>query len=173
MRQSVQSALCHRALPERRDMYLKVKGGPFSENLPREIEAITDSSRVRPGDERYDAVSRSFSLPIIRFPLSEERRFLGKMFPYRRDETQPIKSLVTIRNVADWHVRVLQAQALEEVTLLFGVVIQGDKIVISSAQEDAGQACYLVELTIDGLDLELQDVADTANAEAAGGESSR
>jgi hypothetical protein len=150
-------------------MHLKVKGGPFSDNLPREIEAITDSSRVRPGEERYDAGRRSFSLPIIRFPLSEERRFLGKMFPYRRDETRPIRSLVTIRNVVDWHVRVLQAGEIEEVTLLFGVVIQADKIVISSAQEDAGQACYQVELTIDRLDFELRDIDDAAGAETDAG----
>ena len=145
-------------------MYLKVQGGPFSENLPREIEAITDSSRVRPGEERYDEDTRSFFLPIIRFPLVEERRFLGKMFPYRRDEAQPIRSLVTIRNVVDWHVRVLQAEELEHVTLLFGVVMQGDKIVISSVQEDAGRACYMVELTIDGLDIELRDIDDAAGA---------
>jgi hypothetical protein len=144
-------------------MYLKVQGGPFSENLPREIEAITDSSRVRPGEERYDEASRSFFLPIIRFPLVEERRFLGKMFPYRRDEAQPIRSLVTIRNVVDWHVRVFQAEELEQVTLLFGVVMQGEKkIVISSVQENSGQACYMVELTIDGLDLELRDIDDAA-----------
>jgi hypothetical protein len=145
-------------------MHLKVQGGPFSEHLSREIEAITDSSRVRPGEERYNADNRTFTLPIIRFPLVEERRFLGKMFPYRRDDTKPIRSLVTIGNVADWNVRVLQAEEREEVTLLFGVVIQGDKVTISSAQEDAGQACYVVELTIDGLDFELRDVDDSAGA---------
>jgi hypothetical protein len=149
-------------------MYLRVQGGPFSDNLVREIQTLTDSSTVYPGEERYDKESGVFSLPIIRYPIIGKRKFFGSFTPYRRDKTKPISTLLTVRNVTDCNVHIFDPDyKLISVTLIFGVTIRGNHVIINSAQEHRGHIYYIVSLTTKDLDLELKDIDEAKNPEPA------
>jgi hypothetical protein len=127
---------------------------------------LTDASTVYPGVERYDKESGVFSLPIIRYPLIGKRKFFGSITPYRRDRTKPISTLITVHNVTDCNIHFFNPDFnLISVTLIFGVTIRDNHIIINSAEEYHGKTCYLVQLTTQNIALELKDIDQVKTAE--------
>lgn len=139
-------------------MYLRVAGGPFSENVFREIEALTDRALVHCDGVRYDQEMKLVVIPITRYPIKKRRKLLGRITPYAKEMTGGLSSLVTVRNV----VKVETANNLardenQDVTVLFGLVVKDETVHFSSAEESRGTLMFSMDIHVSGLDLEIAD----------------
>lgn len=139
-------------------MYIKIKGNSFTENMHREIAAITDKAILRFRSVEYDETSQVIILPITRHKIKTKKKVLGALTPYHYDVNSKIQTLITIRNVSDCNIKCnLEDLSEKEITILFGLHINGHKISLYSAEEDRGEACYGIELNVSELDIEIAD----------------
>lgn len=138
-------------------MYIKIVGNDFSQNIFKEIEAITDNATLYFRNSKYDEKEKTLSLPIERYRIKKKEKLLGSLTPYKRDMNNPISSSVVIRNITSYEMRDNSEPEDTKVTLIFGVTIKDKEISIRSAEEDRGKTCYFIGLTVSEYDIEIMD----------------
>ena len=134
-------------------MYLRIVGNEFSKKFLKELAAITDHARLRPGDVSYDKESRSVTLPLVRFPILK----IGMLQNYKYDRNKPINSVVVVKNVTECVIDDNTSDEMDVINLLFGLNVEGDEVVVSSVEEGRGITCYLVVMTVTEIDIEIKD----------------
>ena len=141
-------------------LYLKAFGGPFTENLFDEIEALTSGAELDVDLIEYDEESRHVVIPIIRFPIIPgQKKSFRKVTQYKQDKHQKIPCVVTIRNVTDSTVETHFEEGWERrVMLLFGIGVKGKRIFLYSVQETRGKHLFGLSIETDSLDVEIRDV---------------
>lgn len=142
-------------------MILKAEGDGFTEHLWDEIEALTDSAAISPGEVEYDAEARRVTVPMTRKELASPRRplgkLLGKAFQHKRAGSEQ-RSVLIIGNVLECSFRHDDEAPVGEVTLLFGVRVREGSVYLCSAEEVAGSPVFEMDIVIGGLDIELRDI---------------
>lgn len=139
-------------------MYLKIKGGPFSNNLFKEIETITDRATLFCQSFLYEKDKGLITFDIVRYPIKKKRKLLGSITPYSRNMNIKVKSKITIKNVMSSKITDnLSPTDKQEITLLFGLTVEDNTILISSAEESRGKQLFSAILEISELDLEISD----------------
>ena len=139
-------------------MYLRAIGNSFTQNILKEISILTNQARVFFRDMEYDEAKGVIILPIERYKVLEKKRFFRVVITRKYEKSAMIQSTVIIRNVTNCHVENnIDDPNVLYVTLLFGITIRGDNIIISSLEEDRGKTCYLIKLKVSQIDIEIAD----------------
>ena len=139
-------------------MYLRIRGDEFTSALLSEIGAITDRSLISPADVGFDEPAGLLRVPVRRFKVTRRKKFLGSIAPYARDMSNPISCTITIRGVGSCTVvRSREGPTLSEVTMLFGLKLDGRRVYFCSAEEEHGTPCYSLRAELATLDIELRD----------------
>ena len=145
-------------------MYIRIKGDSFTENIYREIAALTDRAILHFGRIEYDEEKGVIQMPIDRFRIKKRKKIFRMVTPYSVDKSIKIPAIVKIRHVTglikDVH---LDKDNLSEIPILFGLKIRNTDIFVGSAEEFEGLPCFALTLKVDMLDLEICDIA-TAKA---------
>lgn len=134
-------------------MYLRIIGNEFSKKFFMEVATISDHAKLRPRDVSYDEESGLVTLPLVRFPVIKTGMFRN----YKYDFNKPINAVVVVRNVRDCVIDDNTSDEMDKVNLLFGLNIKGDEVIVSSAEENRGTACYLIIMTVTDIDIEIKD----------------
>jgi hypothetical protein len=134
-------------------MYVKIRGDRFTKNMLDEIAALTDTGKLRPADLRYDRDEHQVRVPLVRYPIKKAGRL--RRYPY--DAANPIECVAVIRHVTECTITDNTTGELQEITLLFGIGVQEKAVCISSAEEDHGMPCLLVEMNVNEINIELHD----------------
>ena len=151
-------------------IHLRVAGGPFTENVYREIEALTDGSRTTIGSANHDPDHGTVTIPITRFDVAQKRGWLARLKPYRRAKA-PVPSKIIIRNVVSCEIRHHKPASppiITEVTLIFGVTVRGNVVTLGSVEEDRGKTIYEVVVHVSRLDIEIVDAEEYPNTAQPG-----
>jgi hypothetical protein len=140
-------------------LLLKAVGGPFTENIYDEIQAITDRAELDTSLIEYDEVSGCVVIPLTRFPvLPGQRKVFRKVTQYKQDK-KAIPCAVTIRNIKSMGMTShLEEDEDSKINLIFGIAIENTKILLTSVQEDRGKIMFVLTIEIDSLDIEIRDV---------------
>lgn len=142
-------------------MYLRVTGDSFTENMLREIAVQTDQGRLHFKEIEYDDTKGIVSLPIERYKTLKKirkRRLFRIVITRKYDRRDVIQSTITIRNVTKCHIENnIDDPTISNVTLLFGITIRGHDVILASLQEERGKTCYMMELKVSEIDIEIAD----------------
>ena len=139
-------------------MYIRIKDGSFTDNVKREIEAITNKAILHFRDVKYNEVDKCITLPITRYNFKTQRGFFGNIKPYGYDKNVTIKSVITVRNVTSNNITCNMPSYDTEITILFGMKVEDNKLLITSAEEDQGEPGYEIEIKVSTIDVEIRDV---------------
>jgi len=143
-------------------MYLRIIGNSFTENIFKEIEAITDKGSLLFKELKYVKEEKLISLPITRYKLEKIKKIFGITIAYKYYTNTRIKSLIIIRNIDDCIIdNKTKDLDIAEITILFGLVVKDNKIFIYSAEEKRGVTLYSIELKVSKIDIEIRDIDDS------------
>jgi len=147
-------------------MYLRIIGEGFTDAALKEVAALTDHAVVSFRQVEYDPGLRVVTLPIRRRPVVVTRCWGGLRRRLTYDRLRTVEATVVIRNVEDYKVSIDPEKSdTSHVTLLFGVTVKDHTVVLSSAEEAAGRTCYLMELRVAELDLEILDAGSAPSSQ--------
>jgi hypothetical protein len=139
-------------------MYLRVIDKSFTQNILKEISRLTDQAKLLFRNMEYDEVKGVIILPIERFKVLTKRRIIGVFITRRHEKNAMMQSTITIRNVTECHVENnIDDPKVVYVTLLFGITVRNNDIIICSLEEDRGKPLYSMELKVSELDIEISD----------------
>jgi len=146
-------------------MYFRIIGNDFTKDVFKEIEAITDVATMYFRKVEYDKDKKIVSIPIARYKI-KGKRFLSFLIPtnYKRYNIK-IPSKIIIRNVVKCKIENNFEESDSEMIVLFGLAVNGNKMFISSAEEDhtKGGTCYTLDIEVSEIDIEIKD--DITNPE--------
>ncbi len=131
-------------------MRLRIQGPELPNTLMEAIGAIANYGLLRPQDVTYDEKDGVVTFRFQRFPILRKALFSGT----RHSET-PIASRATIRNVLSCIIK--DSGRCQEITILFGIRLEGHAVLLSSAEENRGTTCYNLECTVSEIDMEMTD----------------
>jgi hypothetical protein len=135
-------------------MHLHLSGKDSTQPLFNLVAALTDHARLRFREIRYDKSTGVVVIPIKRFPLLKQRRVLGNV----HEDEHPIESQIIIRYVESCEIEDSVAKpAISDVTIQFGLNVKEDRIIAASAEEDRGQICFMMEIKVSEIDIEILD----------------
>jgi hypothetical protein len=135
-------------------MNLRVHGDNVPTCLFELIGAMTDHAILDLTSVDFNETFREVRFSVTRFPLLKQRKVLGNL----HDRENPIPSTVYVRNVSSCSIQDIRADELGgTVELMFGVTIRDQSVHVSSAEEDRGTTCFVMDLAIDSLDVQLTD----------------
>ena len=138
-------------------MYLRIKGNEFTTSFLHEVAALTDHARLHVRNVHYDESSKMLTFSIQRFPIRKQRIFQG----YDYNMSCPIDASIIIRNVIQYNVdNHISDSPDAEVTLLFGLIVKGNQLCLSSAEESSGVTEYMVIIEVSELDVEIRDTTE-------------
>lgn len=147
----------------RDEMYLRIIGQGFTENIFREIAALTDRAKLHIREVTYERERETVVLPIDRFRVTRAKKPF-RFLPYKQDYANGIRSTVTIRNVRVCEIEDNSPEHTTEVTLMFGITIDSDKIFAGSAEEgvgdERGKAWYGIDMEVSAIDIEIKDLSE-------------
>jgi hypothetical protein len=139
-------------------MYLRIIGNGFTQNILKEIEAITDSATLFFRNVKYDEKEKIIFLPIERYRIKRRKKLLGLITPYSRNMNIAIPSSIVIRNVTNCGIEDNSEIEDTKVTLLFGLTIKDNEMFICSVEEDIKKgASYSITLKVSEIDIEISD----------------
>ena len=141
-------------------LLLKAVGGPFTENFFDEFEALTGRAILDVDLIEYDEEKEEVVIPLTRLPVVPgQRKVFRKVTQYKQVRQLATPSVVTIRNVKSLNMTTrFEEDEDRKVDLLFGIVIRGKEILVTSRQEDRGKHLLELKMEIDSLDIEIRDV---------------
>ncbi len=146
-------------------MYLRAIGNYFTQNLLKEISILTDQARLLFRNIEYDEVKGLIVLPVERFKVLTKRRVFGVFITRKYEKNAVVESKITIRNITKCHVENnIDDQKTTYVTVLFGVTIRNDEIMVCSLEEDRGKKLYSIELKVSELDIEISDQTNSKDS---------
>lgn len=141
-------------------MNLRVRGSDIPEPVLTLISALTNSARLHFPRVKYDATGGVLRLPIERLLVPARGCLLALVRTRRRSWKE---SEVIIREIETCTITsTLNGDGEQDVTLLFGVGVQGSKIFLSSAEESEGVSCYSVDLQVKSVDIEIADKGESS-----------
>lgn len=108
------------------------------------LELLTGGCEIHFRGIRFDTTTRRLEVPIRRVL---KRRFIWCLARRDRQELQP--ALLRFDNVVRWVVRDSTTDETAVVTSLFGVWIEGNRVLLSSAEEVNGHGAPLWELEVE------------------------
>lgn len=142
-------------------MYLKITGSCFSENIYKEIEALTNYGILYFRDIKYDENSKNIIMPIERFKIvSTKKVFFGMITAYKYDKNIKIPVLVIIKNITECSIEnYLNDLNMNTIHILFGinVIPKTKEIYLGSVEEDEGNTCYSIKMKVSEIDIEIKD----------------
>ncbi len=145
-------ALRHWASPlEEKGMKLRIQADELPITVLEAIGATANRGLLRVKDVVYRPEQQLVTFLFRRFPIVGKSIFTGTSH-----SEIPIPCRVTIRNVAACKIE--DAAYCDEITILFGISFRSGEVFLSSAEESRGQACYALNCTVMGIDLEMSDV---------------
>lgn len=133
-------------------MYLRIISDFITKNLAEEISYITDRATLNLKGIKYDKKNGQVSLPIERLGLYRKRGFFK-----RHDRSIIIPSIIVVNNVTDCKIE-CNCKDISSILLLFGLKVKDNEIALCSADEVSGYTCYMMELKVSKIDLEIKDV---------------
>lgn len=135
-------------------MHFHLHGSNIPSAFLDTISAVTDHAKLRYADIDYDESAGTINLPMTRFPLLKQRKVLGHL----HDAANPISSTVRINKVVSFQVNDRTSDEVgDEVTLLFGLQISNNTVVMFSAEEEKGNACFSLVAEVTDYDIEVID----------------
>jgi hypothetical protein len=139
-------------------MYLRAIGNSFTQNLLKEISILTDQAKLLFRNIQYDEVKGLIVLPVERFKVLTKRRIFSVFITRKYEKNAITQSTITIRNIIKCDVENnIDDPKVTYVTLLFGIKIRNNDIIVCSLEEDRGKTLYSIELKISELDIEISD----------------
>ena len=140
------------------EMYLRAIGNSFTQNLLKEISILTDQAKLLFRNIQYDEVKGLIVLPVERFKVLTKRRIFSVFITRKYEKNAITQSTITIRNIIKCDVENnIDDPKVTYVTLLFGIKIRNNDIIVCSLEEDRGKTLYSIELKISELDIEISD----------------
>jgi hypothetical protein len=141
-------------------MKLVIKGSGFTKQIFREVETITYGAILYFRDVKYDKEDGLVILPVDRFERVEVKggclRALCRNRTIRGGDRIPAD--IMIRNVIQCEITDNSPAYLNNVTVLFGVQVRGNRIFAGSVEEDSRHGeCYGIEIVVSDIDLEIVD----------------
>ena len=131
-------------------MRIVLKNGSFTSRFLREFSELTNYAKVFPRDLNFNINTKTLTLPLIRFPICKE-----SIFGHKHDNSKPIKSILTIREIQQFKSEIKPGCTDSEVTLMFGVTLKGNKMICSSAEEPP---FFAFEGKLNEIDIALNDI---------------
>jgi hypothetical protein len=130
--------------------------------LIEEISSLTDKARIHLDQVVYDKEAQRVKLPLSRRALGGHKSGLFRARAQTVFDTQRRKDcMLTVECVTDFREARILADQVKTVTILFGLKISGNTIHIESAEEDSGQVVYKLNISVEHIDLRLEDLSLT------------
>lgn len=143
-------------------MELKVRGENIPETILTSFGEMTNGAMLRFRDVEYDRAERSVWLPVRRL-LRPPGRGLGAIL--RRKPPTWVGASIVIRQVEACDIASSgDDEAVDEVSIIFGLGIRGSEIFLHSAEEWRGVPSYSLEAKVTSLDVEIVDDAENAGS---------
>jgi len=139
-------------------MKIKINLESIFKNTIKDIVAITDKAKVCIDKVRYIEKNKSIIIPIRRKKIIafKKKLFSSNKKPIYNSNTL-IDSVITINNIDKYAIKNKCKGKLTEITILFGIQINGKEIYLSSAEEDKGVTLYEIIMKANEIDIELND----------------
>ena len=141
-------------------LLLKAVGGPFTENIYDEFEALTDRAILDVDLIEYDEESRQVVIPLTRLPIVPgQKKVFRRITQYAQDKNQETACVVTVRNVTDFKMETFfEEDEDRKINLIFGITIKDNNVFMSSVQEVRGKHLFGLSIETNSLDIEIRDV---------------
>lgn len=125
------------------------------------ISEFTNHAIVEFEKINYDVNNKLAIIPLTRYRIEGGKKMLG-LGEYPRNYNTPIQSSAIIRNIENAEfTKADNCEDVKEITLIFGITINNNKIYFSSAEEASGKVCYESSFFGSNLILELEDIEGT------------
>ncbi len=142
-------------------MYFKIKGDCFSDNITKDMQAITNYGILHLNEVKYDEANKMISIPIERCKIKAIKKiFLGTTTSFEYDKNTKIPALIVIKNIINCKIENnFDNPNVSTIHILLGLQLnmKEKEICIGSAEEDRGKTLYSIELKVNELDIEISD----------------
>lgn len=139
-------------------MKVRVSGESVPWTVLEAVCGVLNYGRIKPQNVAVVSGGREIVIPFSRRAGGRGRTSREYQPGDGRGRQRQIGSVFTIRNVRSHSLHA--DEEMPVIMVLFGAKIEGRKIVICSAEEDHGFPCFLLEVEVDTLDIDVCDVAD-------------
>lgn len=122
------------------------------------ISELTNHAKVNLNEINYNTEEKQAVIYLTRFKVVSGKKFLG-LGECERDYNTQIKSKIIIKNIQNAEIVKADTCAdVNEITLIFGISIEKNKIYFGSAEEATGKHCFNASFFGDNLILEIEDI---------------
>ena len=141
-------------------MLIILKGKGFSYHVAEELALLTGKAFMHPESLYHEKRKGTVIFSIERFGLlSVRRKFMGMLdVPVYDIATGLIKSRLSIGSVTAVNIEKTTRHPVERIQILRGVLLRRDAFVITSAEEEAGEPFYSLEIVVREIDITLEDI---------------
>jgi len=140
-------------------MDLCVRNNTAFPGAARDLEVLTNYARLMPRQVKHDPIARTVTFPLMRRALLSYRfGFLGRPIATYADEYVPAE--LVVRNVQECVIEDhSDAVGTKEITLIFGIRLDSNRLALSSAEELSGVHAYGLTALLTQTDVEIVDRA--------------
>jgi hypothetical protein len=119
----------------------------------KDIANATDNAKIFISDISYVNKEKIVYIPFRYFEKEKnDKRLLDKFFPKKIELKN---SLVIIKNVESLEIVNNCKDKTDEITVLFGLTIEGNEIYLSSAEEYRGDVFFEMSIIVNNIDIEI------------------